>query len=99
MLINKSTNDFYIGSTRDLYSRIHYYRKEYNERGKRKVIKKVRETGDWRGWSFIIIDKVDETDRASLLKAEFRLIKSLEPNLNVIRNTRYLKGRTIYLDI
>ena len=99
MLINKSTNDFYIGSTGDLYSRIHYYRKEYNERGNRKVIKKVRGTGDWRGWSFIIIDKVDETDKASLLKAEFRLIKSLEPNLNVIRNTRYLKGRTIYLDI
>ena len=99
MLVNKNTNDFYIGSTRNLFNRICGYREEYMKGGSRKVIQRVMETGGWKDWSFIVIDKVEETDKEGLLRAEFKLIKSLNPNLNVVRNTKYLKGRTIYLDI
>lgn len=99
MLINKSTNDFYIGSTTDLFNRIHYYHEEYNNQGKRKVIRKVLETGGWSDWTFIVVDRVETMDKEDLLRAEFRLIKSLKPNLNVIRNTKYLQKRTIFLDI
>ena len=42
-----------------------------------------------------MIDRVEE----DLIRAEFKLIKSLKPNLNVIRNTKYVKGHTIFLDI
>ena len=77
MLINKNTNDFYVGSTIDLYNRIHYYHEEYDNNG-----------------------KIETGDRESLIKAEFTKIKSLEPNLNVVRNSKYLgKDRMIYLDI
>jgi predicted GIY-YIG superfamily endonuclease len=100
MLINKNTNDFYVGSTIDLYNRIHYYHEEYDNNGKRKVIKKIRETGGFKDWSFVVIEKIETGDRESLIKAEFTKIKSLEPNLNVVRNSKYLgKDRMIYLDI
>ena len=95
MLINKNTNDFYIGSTRNLFNRICYYKEEYNNGGTRRVIRKIKETGGWKDWTFIVIDRVEE----DLIRAEFKLIKSLKPNLNVIRNTKYVKGHTIFLDI
>lgn len=98
MLINKNTNDFYIGSTRNLFNRICGYKEEYMNGGTRKVIRKIIETGGWRDWSFIVVDRVEETDKEDLIRAEFKLIKSLKPNLNVVRNSKYLK-REIFLDI
>ena len=98
MLINKITNDFYIGSTKDLFNRICGYKEEYNSDGKRRVIRKIRETGGWKDWSFIVVDRVEETDKEDLLRAEFRLIKSLKPNLNMVRNSKYLE-RSVFLDI
>jgi len=99
MLINKNTNDFYIGSTRDLFNRICHYKEEFDRGGTRRVIRKIKETGGWRDWTFIVIYKDEETCKEDLIRAEFNFIKSLKPNLNVIRNTKYLKGHTIFLDI
>ena len=59
MLINKITNDFYIGSTNNIFNRVYYYHEEYIN-GRRKII---RETGGFRGWTFVVIDKVDTENR------------------------------------
>lgn len=82
MFLNSKTGDTYIGSTGDVANRmsLHKYRYRGGKGGKTKLYQNMREHG-WDNFRFIEVST--HKTREAMVKKEARLIRHMQPSLNV----------------
>lgn len=74
-------DNFYIGSTKDIFSRLIEHKQKYKE-GKRKIYKYIKEHGEFDNWEIIIIDKFDYKSKEDVILREAYWQYKLKPSLN-----------------
>jgi len=96
MIVNKcNTDDLYIGMTSRGYGRlVSYFEAERGVRRKRRVDRRIRDTGGWKNWKWIPIVYA-ETKQECLMYERYHITR-LYPNLNCAIPH---KRNEIYLDI
>ena len=72
----------YIGSTLDFENRINWHHKEYDDYPKRKLYKYVRSSGGWNGFTFRLLEPIEDT--RVLFQRERYYIDLLLPTTNML---------------
>lgn len=71
---DETVTDCYIGSTINLYSRLHKHKNnsvnENSEKHHLKVYKKIRECGGWENWKCEVLDEILNPTRSQLIALE-----------------------------
>ena len=79
-----NTQDFYIGSTKNLNKRMKLH-KSHSYKSKTKLYKKMREFKGFNNWNFIILFKKNLETKRQAEKIEYNLFDLLKPTLNTQR--------------
>jgi len=82
-------DNIYIGSTKDVFTRLQEHISKYKSNSTRKLYDYIRKNGDINNWEMVIIDKIEYNTRRELINKEREYFELYKPSLNMKKMGSY----------